>query len=94
MSKSSLFTYPTLPPPSSLLADANHLFFSLHVFIDLNHEKVSDSSSEEQVNEQINEEDEEELEAVTRSANSDDDKVIAVVNSDSEEADEVLLYLR
>ncbi|EEF45493.1 ISWI chromatin-remodeling complex ATPase CHR11 [Ricinus communis] len=51
----------------------------------------SDSSSDEQVNEQINdEEDEEELEAVARSADSDDDEAAAgeTANSDSEEVDE------
>ncbi|XP_050216633.1 ISWI chromatin-remodeling complex ATPase CHR11 [Mercurialis annua] len=52
----------------------------------------SDSSSEEQVNEQINEEeDDEELEAVARSADSDDDEAAVGTengNSDSEEADE------
>lgn len=57
----------------------------------------SNSSEEEQVNEQINdEEDEEELEAVARSAHSDednspasDDEGVAAEDGDADEEDEV-----
>ncbi|WCJ23541.1 chromatin remodeling factor17 [Euphorbia peplus] len=49
---------------------------------------VSNSSEEEQVNEQIEEEDEEELEAVARSADSDDEEVGEDANNDDEDAEE------
>lgn len=56
----------------------------------------SSSSDEEQINEQINEEeDEEELEAVARSADSDDDEAADGtgddVNADADDVDEVII---
>uniref|UniRef100_A0A2P2MQR1 Uncharacterized protein n=1 Tax=Rhizophora mucronata TaxID=61149 RepID=A0A2P2MQR1_RHIMU len=55
----------------------------------------SNSSSEEQVNEQINEDDEEELEAVARSAESEDDDAAEAdgegENAEGNEVDEVII---